>query len=237
MTRRNKADLREQIIMSSLQVLSHGGQDALTMRKVAARLDIAPMTIYGYFESKDELCDAIAATLLDNFHVPPEVEGSWDQNLFLTMSAFHQALLLYPAAVPLLTDRRIVCAGLVRFVDAVLRNLIVKAGIPPQEAVRDLAILYSFTVGFVSFRRSRYPDSNRLAPDDVSREQDAARRLRALSQRLEIQTTAEYADLVAAMFAGDSYEEAVRILIAGLCASLASAESTDSPVPLREEGR
>jgi AcrR family transcriptional regulator len=52
---------RERIIRAALELATEGGYDAVQMRDVAARADVALGTIYHYFSSKDHL---LAATLL-----------------------------------------------------------------------------------------------------------------------------------------------------------------------------
>jgi AcrR family transcriptional regulator len=56
-----QAARRERIIRAALELAAKGGYDAVQMRDVAARADVALGTIYHYFSSKDHL---LAATLV-----------------------------------------------------------------------------------------------------------------------------------------------------------------------------
>jgi AcrR family transcriptional regulator len=56
-----QAARRERIIRAALELAADGGYDAVQMRDVAARADVALGTIYHYFSSKDHL---LAATLV-----------------------------------------------------------------------------------------------------------------------------------------------------------------------------
>jgi AcrR family transcriptional regulator len=56
-----QAARRERIIRAALDLAGEGGYDAVQMRDVAARADVALGTIYHYFSSKDHL---LAATLV-----------------------------------------------------------------------------------------------------------------------------------------------------------------------------
>jgi AcrR family transcriptional regulator len=56
-----QAARRERIIRAALELASEGGYEAVQMRDVAARADVALGTIYHYFSSKDHL---LAATLV-----------------------------------------------------------------------------------------------------------------------------------------------------------------------------
>ncbi|MFJ8865942.1 TetR/AcrR family transcriptional regulator [Streptomyces sp. NPDC102473] len=48
---------REQIVRAAIQLADAGGLDAVSLRKVAAELDVRPMRLYGYIAGKDELLD------------------------------------------------------------------------------------------------------------------------------------------------------------------------------------
>jgi TetR/AcrR family transcriptional regulator, cholesterol catabolism regulator len=56
-----QAARRERIIRAALELAADGGYEAVQMRDVAARADVALGTIYHYFSSKDHL---LAATLV-----------------------------------------------------------------------------------------------------------------------------------------------------------------------------
>ncbi|MGH8918244.1 MAG: TetR family transcriptional regulator [Actinomycetes bacterium] len=58
----NQAARRRRVIEAAAELAGEGGYEAVQMRDVAARADVALGTIYRYFESKDQL---LAATLVD----------------------------------------------------------------------------------------------------------------------------------------------------------------------------
>lgn len=51
---------RERIVVEAMHMVGEQGAAALTIRKLARRLDRAPATIYSHFKSKDELLARIA---------------------------------------------------------------------------------------------------------------------------------------------------------------------------------
>jgi AcrR family transcriptional regulator len=55
---RNQAARRERVIKAAMDLASEGGYDAVQMRDVAARAQVALGTIYRYFASKDHLLAA-----------------------------------------------------------------------------------------------------------------------------------------------------------------------------------
>lgn len=58
----NQAARRERVIAAALELAAEGGYDAVQMRDVAARANVALGTIYRYFSSKDHL---LAAALVE----------------------------------------------------------------------------------------------------------------------------------------------------------------------------
>lgn len=56
---RQRAELRQRILDASLQILEREGFDALTMRKVAEAIEYSPAAIYLYFDSREQIAQAL----------------------------------------------------------------------------------------------------------------------------------------------------------------------------------
>jgi AcrR family transcriptional regulator len=52
---RKQAERRARVVQAAMQLAREGGYDAVQMREVSARADVALGTIYRYFSSKDEI--------------------------------------------------------------------------------------------------------------------------------------------------------------------------------------
>ncbi|WP_179775806.1 TetR/AcrR family transcriptional regulator [Amycolatopsis endophytica] len=48
---------RERIVGAAIRLADEGGLDAVSLRKVAAALNVGPMRLYGYIDTKEELLD------------------------------------------------------------------------------------------------------------------------------------------------------------------------------------
>lgn len=48
---------RERIVLAAIRLADADGLEAVSLRKVAAALDVGPMRLYGYIDTKDELLD------------------------------------------------------------------------------------------------------------------------------------------------------------------------------------
>lgn len=55
-----KANLRTELIAAAHKLVQDEGYDALTIRKLAQRADMAPMSVYSYFSDKQEILYALA---------------------------------------------------------------------------------------------------------------------------------------------------------------------------------
>ncbi|MEU4475076.1 TetR/AcrR family transcriptional regulator C-terminal domain-containing protein [Micromonospora sp. NPDC023888] len=95
---------REQIIAAAIALADEGGLAAVSVRKVAARLNAGPMRLYGYIATKDELfdlmVDAVQAEIL-----PEEQPGDWRKALHVLAHRTRQAALRHVWLADLLGGR------------------------------------------------------------------------------------------------------------------------------------
>ncbi|MEU7611519.1 TetR/AcrR family transcriptional regulator [Micromonospora sp. NPDC049204] len=95
---------REQIITAAIALADEGGLEAVSVRKVAARLNAGPMRLYGYISTKDELLDLI----VDEVHaeiLPAERPGDWRETLRILAHRTRQAALRHVWLADLLGGR------------------------------------------------------------------------------------------------------------------------------------
>lgn len=62
-----KDDLRERILAAAAELIAEEGVQRLTLRKLAARIDYTPTTIYLYFKDKADLLSQVAGIGADDF--------------------------------------------------------------------------------------------------------------------------------------------------------------------------
>ncbi|MGW4489378.1 TetR/AcrR family transcriptional regulator [Amycolatopsis sp. NPDC004368] len=160
--RRLKTARRSEIVGAALELAAERGLGALSMRGVAARLDLTPMALYGYFRSKNELLDGIATHLLTLLPAPaPDLDpltrlrelAGGVRTLARTHPAVAGLLFTHPAA----SETSLVPA------DRVYQALL-DAGVPDTEVPRLERLLSTFVLGFVlSEVEGRFAASTRLA--------------------------------------------------------------------------
>lgn len=71
---------RERIVAAALALADEGGLTAVSLRKVAARLDAGPMRLYRYISTKEELFDLMVDAVQAEIR-PEEQPGDWREAL------------------------------------------------------------------------------------------------------------------------------------------------------------
>ena len=60
-------DFRDKLCDAALQIFAEKGVEGLTLREVATRLSVSPMTPYRYFRDKDDILAAVRARAFNDF--------------------------------------------------------------------------------------------------------------------------------------------------------------------------
>jgi AcrR family transcriptional regulator len=107
------------------------GLDAVSVRRVADRLDVTPMALYRYVSSKDELLDALADRLYAELELPTGNYGWWEELARLARST-RRLLLAHPWAAPLLA--RPLAGPHAQALDQALQHELRRAGFSAAEA-------------------------------------------------------------------------------------------------------
>nr|WP_055501865.1 TetR/AcrR family transcriptional regulator C-terminal domain-containing protein [Nonomuraea pusilla] len=95
---------RERIVAAAVALADEGGLEAVSLRKVAARLDVGPMRLYGYISTKEELFDL----MVDEVHaeiLPERQPGHWREALRVHAHRTRQAALRHEWLADLLGGR------------------------------------------------------------------------------------------------------------------------------------
>ncbi|GAA5083051.1 TetR/AcrR family transcriptional regulator [Nocardia iowensis] len=160
---------RDQIVATAVALLDEESVQGLTMRKLAARLEVPPMTLYGYVSTKDDLLefavDAVFAETLDD----TAPSGEWRADLTAIGHRTFQALLRHPWAAALVGDNPPMGPAAVAQFGTILRVL-TDAGFSGEQLDAAMAGFYYYVLGAAlaesAWARAGRPDS--LAPEHVS---------------------------------------------------------------------
>ena len=135
----------DQIVTVARRLIAEHGLDGFSMRKLAAALDVNPMTIYLRFENKDALLDAVAAASLAEFEAP-SVAGSWADQVLALAAGLRTHLIRDRDTLRLLGDGDRLTVGLLGATDRGL-ELMAELGGTPADTVERFRLLFWHVVG------------------------------------------------------------------------------------------
>ncbi len=84
------------ILDVALRMADEDGLEAVSIRKLASEIGVAPMTVYGYVASKDDLFNRMAERCLDRFELPVLASSDWADHVRAIMRSLRQLLLAAP---------------------------------------------------------------------------------------------------------------------------------------------
>ena len=142
---------------AGLRVMRRDGLDALTMRRLAAELDVRATSLYRYVPSKEALLGALADELLAGLDLGEHVGDPWREALAAMARAIREYLLARRDGARLLAGRITVGYGLrnIEAVLAVLRG----AGLADRDAAYATYGFATAIFGLVAAEQNRSGDT------------------------------------------------------------------------------
>src|SRR4051812_16291175 len=116
------------------------------MRRVAAELEVAVMSLYNHVPSKAALLDAIAERILAGMVVPTDPDLHWTDRARCLVRAFRKVAHDYPRSVTLVLTRKVDAPSGVRPVEHALA-VAAEAGFDGQTSVRVMRALLAYAIG------------------------------------------------------------------------------------------
>ncbi|MFI7133119.1 TetR/AcrR family transcriptional regulator [Nonomuraea sp. NPDC050153] len=145
---------RERVLAAAVVLADAEGIKALTMRRLAADLDVEAMSLYYHLPGKEALLDGVVETVVAEIHDAvgrldtTKPDGDWRTRLRQRFLAARDVMLPHPWAPGLLGSRRTIPAGVVAYYDGIVGTL-VGAGFSYRLAHRALHAFGSLPLGFV----------------------------------------------------------------------------------------
>ncbi len=136
---------RERVLREAIDLADEVGISALSMRKLAQRLDVEAMSLYYHVRDKTDLLDGMLDVIVRDFE-HPATGGDWRAAIRASAISAHDALVAHPWAPGLMTTAT---AGPTRlaYMDALLGRLRA-AGFSPELTHHAYHALDSHIVGF-----------------------------------------------------------------------------------------
>ena len=137
---------RERVITGAIELVDEIGIEAFTIRRLAAALDVKPMTIYHYVASKDKIIDGMVDNVFSEIALPPD-DSEWQTAIRVRCRSARDVLRRHPWAPPLMESRLEPGPATLRHHDAVL-GCLRRGGLSLELTAHAYAIVDSFVYGF-----------------------------------------------------------------------------------------
>jgi len=163
-----KRTLSEQMILDAAQgLLSAGGADAVTIRGIAARVEVAPNAVYTYFPNKAAVLRALVERLLGEVNLNEFVDQRrpWQQRIESLALQLRTHLLSHPGAVGLLLGGPMDGANALALGETLL-DVFAEAGLSPDDAARASYLLTAYVLGSIALEAADLDYSGRPPPED-----------------------------------------------------------------------
>lgn len=142
----NKATVsRDDMLLAALDLVDTDGVDAFTMRTLAGRLQINPMTIYHHFGDRDGLIGAMSERVYRDVSAP--ASGAPRSRIEALLRAYHGQVLNHPGLTLLIFSRPTVFPEQAQRITKEIAELLAEAGLSPQRTRLWINILVDFTHG------------------------------------------------------------------------------------------
>ena len=121
---------RERALAEAVALADAEGIDAVSMRRLAARLDVVPMALYKHLTNKDDLLDGMVATLIASYD-PPAPELGWKDAVRAQILSARRVLLTHPWARQVIETRTTRTPQVLGYMDR-LSGLFIDGGFTPD---------------------------------------------------------------------------------------------------------
>ena len=202
---------RDEIIKEALALLEQQGAGALSMRRLADRLGVAPNALYTHVRGKADLLDGLIDQVYAGLTLELDRSGDWTQQLTTLSQAIRAHLLAHPAVVPYAIQQPGLGPHSLRLGEAIY-NVLRPAGFSDQAVVGTVYGLLTYILGFVALEIPR-------AGTDPQTSDEYVRRMWAFFAALplgEFPHTVELAAQLARISTDDQFQFGIRTFLAGL---------------------
>jgi AcrR family transcriptional regulator len=137
---------REAIVRKAMEMLDAHGLQKLSMRKLAAELGAAPMSLYWHVPTKDALIELCLDEVYGEFTLPdPETE--WETAVRAMMRELRQLALKHPWWIRGIGEFNTIGPNAVAYADAMFGPML-RAGLTTVAAAQSISTVGSFVNGY-----------------------------------------------------------------------------------------
>lgn len=171
---------RRDLTTAAIGLIERDGLGALTMRRLAAELDCAPMSLYTHVRNRDDLIDAIVDDLIARLDLPEPADETWQALVRRAHSRYRDLAVELPNSFELLALAPYGSSPVAPHLQSVVSSL-ERAGLSPENARQILGITDAYASGFlVVWARSRTAAATGTATGDDAADALGIARMRDL---------------------------------------------------------
>ncbi|HXP19105.1 MAG TPA: TetR/AcrR family transcriptional regulator C-terminal domain-containing protein [Streptosporangiaceae bacterium] len=157
---------RERIVAAAAALIEREGVTGISMRRIAAELGCAVMSLYNHVPSKDALLDGVAEYVLSGIEISSAPDASWQDQVRAQARAFRQIARAHPRCTMVVVSRPSASAAALRPFEQALGTL-TRAGFGGADSVRMVRTFIAYVMGCLLREVGVAPS---LAhPDDLAR--------------------------------------------------------------------
>ena len=148
---------RAAVLAAARALLAEGGVDAVSMRALARRLDVAPNALYSHVESKTQLLDDLLDDLLAAVDVPEPDVADPVAGVTALMTSSYEVLVAHPDLTVLALARQGARGPNAVRLGVVTDALLARAGVPEPAVPLARRVLIVHSIGSAAFAASAGP--------------------------------------------------------------------------------
>lgn len=202
-----RGSLSAEAILDAAEGVAAGAPDQLTVRAVASALSASPMSLYRYFDTKDELVEALLDRVLGRY-VPVAPTARWADDLVSFGRAHRRVLVDHPWAVTAFFNHASPGVNATRIGEDALA-ILARGGVTGAAAVAAFSSVVALNYGWCGFALARREDCGALEASLAGLPTD------------QFPLTVSVAQAMADCGSDDHYEAALGSLVRGIAATLA----------------
>jgi AcrR family transcriptional regulator len=147
---RSRGLSRKQIVQTALKIADEEGLAEVSIRRIARELRSGAMSLYHYFDSRDELLDLMGDSVAAEM-VVPELPGQWRPALHAIAAHSRATFLNHPWMLTTLQDRPRISPNLLRHIEQSAQAVagLSEAGVEPARLTGIVTAVDDYTIGFV----------------------------------------------------------------------------------------
>jgi AcrR family transcriptional regulator len=205
---------RERVLSAAVAVADTGGLSSLTIRSLAQKLGVKPMSVYYHVANKDEILDGIVDFVFSQIELP-NTTGDWRAEIHRRAMSARQVLRRHSWAIALMESRTTPGPATLRHHDRVIATLRA-AGFSRAMTAHAYALLDAHVYGF-AIQEAALPFEG---PDTVSEVAESIMGQFAAGEYPHlVEMATEYYQQPGYDF-GDEFEFGLNLILDGLAASI-----------------